>query len=126
MPNLYTHCAISKKRTGFDFKELHQWIDESQKELGKNHRKFHHSLNDSELKKIKKHWDREKGEGWGDKAVIEWLFHIAIDNLETAYKYSKLSYGDQTYNYFQFGLLSNGFIDCKFKRKKVYELKQNS
>ena len=34
MPRGNTHCAISKKRTGFDFKELHKWIDENQKEDG--------------------------------------------------------------------------------------------
>ena len=125
MPSLRIHCAISKKRTGCDFKKLHQWIDSSQKELGKNHRKIHHALNDIELNKIKFFWDREKGTGWGDKAVIEWLFHITLDNLETAYKLSQKTYGDQTFNYFQFGLQHNGYIYCLFQRKTFNELKTN-
>jgi hypothetical protein len=30
-----------------------------------------------------------------DKAVIEWLFHIGIDNLQTAYKASHDVYADR-------------------------------
>ena len=38
LPKFRTHCAISKKRTGNDFADLHRWIDEPTKTLGPDHR----------------------------------------------------------------------------------------
>ena len=67
MPSLKTHCAISKKRTGYAFAELHKWIDEDTKAHGANHRNKRHYLNDVDKDKIKKHWDNVMGEGWGKK-----------------------------------------------------------
>jgi hypothetical protein len=92
MPSVKTHCAISQKRTGNDFAELHKWIDEPTKDLGSDHRIERHYYNDDDKNTIKRRW--------GEKAVIEWLFHIALDNLYTAFKMSKqsFSYGDKTYN----------------------------
>lgn len=118
MPNLKTHCAISKKRTNFKFEDLHKWIDKPTKKLGINHRRERHYYNEEDENTIKAYWDKEKGKGWGDKAIVEWLFHIAIDNLETAFKFSlkKGSYGDRTYNYMEFVLYRNHYIDCNFKR----------
>jgi len=54
----------------------------------------------------------------GEKAVIEWLFHIALDNLATAWRMSNksFSYGPKTYNLMQFGLSKSGYIHCDFKR----------
>ena len=117
MPRGNTHCAISKKRTGFDFKELHKWIDENQKEDGFDHRRKRHYYNEKDRKTIKEHWDKKKGKGWGEKAIIEWLFHIAIDNLETAFKLSskKYSYGKNTYNYMEIGLHKSGYIGLNLK-----------
>ena len=110
MPPLKTHCAISMKRTGNDFAELHRWVDEPTKDLGPEHRRERHHYSDGDKITIKNRW--------GEKAVIEWLFHIAIDNLETAFKMSKqsFSYGDKTYNLMQFGLSRSGYIHCDFKR----------
>lgn len=124
MPNLRTHCAISKKRTGYGFEGLHKWIDEPAKEYGMNHRIKRHYLNDKDLKNIKKFWDRKKGKGWGQKAVIEWLFHIALDNMDTAFKFSKQewSYGNRAFNHMEFGLANNGFIHCDFNYKDDNEL----
>ena len=122
MPNHKTHCAISKKRTGFDFSELHKWIDENQKEDGINHRRKRHYYNETDKKSIKEHWNKEKdnrGKPLGEKALVEWLFHIAIDNLETAYKFSskKFSYGVKTYNYIEicFHKSRDGDIGLNFK-----------
>ncbi|UCH70567.1 MAG: hypothetical protein JSV29_00870, partial [Candidatus Bathyarchaeota archaeon] len=55
---------------------------------------------------------------WGEKGVIEWLFHIALDNLATAFTMSKksFSYGRKTYNLMQFGLSKSGYIHCDFER----------
>ncbi len=83
---LKTHCAMSVDRTGFDFNSLHQWIDKSQKQKGVNHRNQRHHFNIKDKETIKKFWDKKKGKGWGEKALQEWLFHIALDNLNTAFK----------------------------------------
>ena len=39
MPRHKVHCAISKKRTGNDFAELHQWIDKQTRSLGADHQR---------------------------------------------------------------------------------------
>jgi hypothetical protein len=106
MPSVEEHCAISKQRTGCEFRKLHIWIDEPAKFLGINHR-------------IERHADTEAyrlfiASQFGEKAVIEWLFHIAIDNLQTAYKASNDIYGERTFNYYQFALAKGDaiFFDC--------------
>jgi len=118
MPSVKKHCAISEKRTGYAFGKLHEWIDEDAEELGVDHRKKRHYFNRKDQKEIKDYWDAKKGEGWGEKAVVEWLFHIALDNLETAYKLSlkDSSYGRNTYNCIEVAFSRNGYIDCKFDR----------
>ena len=91
MPNIRAHCAISKQRTGFNFEELHRWIDNPPEinNLGVDHRIERHAYTVADEQYIKTYWDQKKGPGWGEKAVIEWLFHVAIDNISTAYKLSK-------------------------------------
>jgi len=123
MPPLKTHCAISMKRTNNDFAELHKWIDESTRSLGSEHRIKRHHYNENDKNAIKKYWDAKR-KGLGEKAVIEWLFHIAIDNLDTAFRMSKksFSYGDKTYNLMHFGLSKSGYIHCDFKRVDESEL----
>jgi len=123
MPSVKTHCAISKKRTGNDFAELHRWIDESTRNLGYDHRIERHHFNEDNKNRIKRYWDAKK-EGLGEKAVIEWLFHIAIDNLYTAFKMSSksFSYGHKTYNLMEFGLRKSGYIHCNFDTVDEYEL----
>lgn len=118
MPSVRTHCAISRKRTDFAFRGLHEWIDEDAKNVGVSHRKKRHYFNLKDQKTIKDYWNKTKGKGWGEKAIVEWLFHIAIDNLETAYKLSlkEGSYGRNTYNCMQVVFNPNGYIDCEFKR----------
>ena len=116
MPRFKIHCAISKKRTGNDFGELHKWIDQPSKSLGVNHRRRRHSYNKKDKNTIMEYWN-SKGKGLGEKAVIEWLFHIALDNLDTAFKMSKksFSYAEKTYNLIEFGLSESGYIHCSFK-----------
>ena len=118
MPSVRIHCAIIEMRTGFGFEELHRWIDEGTKTMGVDHRKKRHYFNRKDQREIKDYWYAKKGKGWGEKAIVEWLFHIALDNLETAYKFSlnESSYGANTYNYLRVILNPNGYIDCKFKR----------
>ena len=122
MPSLKTHCAISRKRTGNDFAELHRWIDEPTGKLGSEHRTKRHHYNERDKDTIKGFWDARGG--LGEKAVIEWLFHIALDNLSTAFNMSKqsFSYGDKTYNLMEFGLNKSGYIHCNFARVDEGEL----
>jgi hypothetical protein len=123
MPSFKTHCAISKKRTGNDFAELHRWIYKPTSRLGADHRVERHHYNENDKNTIKEYWDA-KGEGLGEKAVIEWLFHIAIDNLYTAFKMSNksFSYGHKTYNLMYFGLSKSGYIHCDFETVDEHEL----
>jgi hypothetical protein len=102
MPSFEAHCILSEKRTGQSFEELHRWIDEPREEYGPDHRIKRHSYNKEEAEFI--------SSKWGDKAVVEWLFHIAIDNLVTAYKFSKKTYGDKTFNYFRIGISPATFV----------------
>lgn len=125
MPNHRAHCAISYQRTKFDFAELHQWIDNPPlaKVLGPDHRIERHAYTINDTKYIRDYWEKKKGVGWGDKAVIEWLFHIAIDNISTAFKMSQKHYGDYTYNLIEIGITSTGFINVDFKRAGDPQLK---
>ena len=117
MPSVEEHCAISKKRTNKEFRELHEWTDAPKSELGVNHRIERHSDNEIYRKFIETRW--------GDKAVIEWLFHIAVDNLQTAYKASHDVYEDRTFNYYRFALSKSDemFFDCG-KHSEVQLLKK--
>ena len=123
MPSFRTHCAISKKRTGNDFAELHRWIDEPRTRLGYDHRIERHHFSEDTKNTIKRHWDTKR-ERLGEKAVIEWLFHIAIDNLYTAFKMSSksFSYGHKAYNLMEFGLGKSGYIHCNFDTVDEHEL----
>jgi len=107
MPSVDVHCKISKKRTGKEYRELHEWIDQPREFLGKNHRLERHSDNEFYREYIK--------EKWGERAVIEWLFHIAVDNLHTAYRASDGVYEFKIYNYYQFALTHEDdiYFDCK-------------
>jgi len=118
VPSMRKHCAISRKRTGYGFGKLHERIDKDAKNTGVDHRKERHYFNLEDQKAIKDYWDERKGKGWGEKAIVEWLFHIALDNLETAYKLSlkEGSYGRNPYNCIEVVFKPNGYIDCNFKR----------
>lgn len=115
MPSHNTHCAVSNKRTGFDFAELHKWIDSPKVNLTNRQRMKRHAYNEDEASKIKDFWDAKMGTGWGDTAVAEWLFHIALDNLENAFKHSCGNWSaDNVYNFLEFGLCRSGYIHCDF------------
>ena len=109
MPSIKTHCYISKSRTGNPFKELHEWIDEPQKEKGKQHRDYRHTLNDETLEYVKKRW--------GIVGVIEWLFHISVDYLSSSYSWSKRSKYSKNYNYIKFGLKDSNYLLRDWKER---------
>ena len=127
MPSIRAHCAISRQRTGFDFEELHRWIDHhpEAKILGADHRIERHAYTNKDMEYIKAYWEQVKGSGWGDKAVIEWLFHIAIDNISTAYKLSRPHYRENTYNFIKIGIENSGFVNADFDRLDDYQLRRS-
>jgi len=79
MPRVKSHIKESKRRTGFDLTELHEWIDEFE---GRDHREFRHTLTDKDIEKIFNFWEKKK-EGLGKVAVEEWLEHIIDDYQDT-------------------------------------------
>ena len=127
MPDLEQHCTISKQRIGFGFEDLHRWIDEPAKTkgLGVDHRIERHAYTVKDDEYIKDYWELKKGPGWGEKAVIEWLFHIAIDNISTAFKKSRSYYGGQTYNLIKIGIETSGVIYIDFDRASDYQLRED-
>ncbi|MEK6942493.1 MAG: hypothetical protein AABX00_00320 [Nanoarchaeota archaeon] len=100
---------VSECRTGQTFQELHQWIDEPRKWLKYNHRIERHSYTKDYEDYIK--------EKWGGKAVIEWLFHIALDNLETAHKFAIKTY-PSSYDEITISFKGDNIDDCQFT--KIY------
>ncbi len=123
MPNFNAHCAISKQRTGFDFAELHEWIDSPSEYLGSDHRIERHAYTKEDMLTVKSFWERKKP-GWGDKAIVEWLFHIAIDNMSTALKFARQAYGPNAYNVAVVGIKDSGFIEVEFDRETDREIDQ--
>jgi hypothetical protein len=122
MPSNRIHCAISKKRTGHTFEELHRWMDEPYEKFGINHRKERHFYNEKDEKEILEYWN--KNGSLGEKAVVEWLFHIALDNLWTAFEKSHHVYSDNAYNYYKIGLHESKYIDFDFDHISEDELKK--
>lgn len=106
MPSLWTHCAISKKRTGKDYKELHKWIDGAK---GIDHRQVNHFYTTKLKNIVSENFD-------GAEAVGEWLFHVALDNLATSIKNDKKNLKKKD-NLFKFGFEDNGFIH--FEQQKL-------
>lgn len=124
MPSIKTHCAMSKRRTNRDFHELHKWIDADSNRLGVDHRIKRHAFNKKDEKTIWEFWEA-KERRLGDKAVVEWLFHIALDNLHTAYKKAKLTYGERAHNFFKFGLPpGTNYILLDFDKLEIDELEE--
>ncbi len=115
MPSVEEHCRISLDRTKGknDYRALHEWMDEPQKFLGINHRIERHVDSEAYREFIKFKW--------GEKAIVEWLFHIAIDNIVTAFKTSNQIY-HTSYNYYRIALLYRGEIVVGFEKHTETEL----
>lgn len=118
MPDIDVHCKISNIRTGDEFKKLHEWVDEPKKFLGHNHRIERHSFHEGYKDYIEKKW--------GKKAVVEWLFHIALDNLETANKFAFNTY-NKSFEEISISFEGKKISGCKFIKKflksnKIFEI----
>jgi len=110
MPSIEVHKAISKHRTKEDFEELHEWMDEATEYLGFNHRLERHFYTEEYKDFIKKKW--------GSKAVVEWLFHIALDNLETAAKFADKAYLS-AYDEVEVSFKDGKITGCKFHNNSL-------
>lgn len=109
MPNNDVHCEISEKRTkGNPYKELHKWMDEASGYIGHDHRLERHFYTEEYKNYITKMW--------GDKTVVEWLFHIAIDNIETANKFAINCY-KQSYEEIDISFDGKMISQCVFVKK---------
>ena len=102
MPRLKVHYAISKKRTGKSYENLHGWIDENKDDCGVNHRSKNHAYNEEARKHVYQNFG-------GGEAVSEWLFHIVLDSLDTYYK-NQRDFTRKDKNFMKFGFARNGFI----------------
>ena len=102
MPKNDVHCAISKKRTGKTYQKLHSWIDENKDDKSVNHRSKNHYYS-AEIKDI---ISQNFG---GAEAVSEWLFHIALDNLDTSVS-NDWNYLKINNNFHKFAFEPDGFI----------------
>jgi len=102
MPKNQIHCAISKQRTGKTYRELHKWIDFNSETTGVNHRNKNHFYSEELRKEIYSKFG-------GHEAVSEWLFHIALDNLDTSVGNDWMR-GLTDSNFHKFGFCDNGFI----------------
>lgn len=71
MPGIRQHMEISEKRTGKDYKELHEWMDPwgTDVALGKERH---------DITKIPEHHQYVKDK-WGEEAAKEFLLHIKED-----------------------------------------------
>ena len=77
MPSTKDHQVISFKRTEKTYAELHDWMDEGTTERGLSHTSKNHVYS----KELKDYIFNNFG---GKEAVSEWLFHIALDHLDTS------------------------------------------
>ena len=114
MPDVETHCAISKERTGEEFRKLHEWIDAPRKELGFNHRIERHAFHEGYKDYIEKEW--------GKKGVVEWLFHLSLDNIETANKFASDIY-ITVYDKIEVGFEGKKLKSCKFDKSNRPSIK---
>ncbi len=101
----FVHRILSKQRTGKDYAELHTWIEGDSKGVGHRAERHHYST------KLRK----EIFEKYGAEGVGEWLFHIALDNLNTLSKHEKIHKNKTaTVHKFTFNFLSKkGYVDYK-------------
>jgi len=102
MPSGKVHRAISKKRTGKYYEKLHQWIDDNKENPGVDHRNKNHYY----TKELRQYVYTNFG---GNEAVSEWLFHIALDNLDTSVT-NDWMHDISASNFHKFGFQVDGFI----------------
>jgi hypothetical protein len=95
MPSNRQHSAFSYHRTGKSYSDLHSWIDRDDTGLGCNHRKKKHCWTENYEDYVYENFG-------GDEAVSEWLLHIALDNLSTAWKLGRKT-SKKHHNFFMFG-----------------------
>lgn len=116
MPKNEVHCAISKKRTRKTYQELHRWIDDNKENRGVDHRNKKHVYSE-ELR------DFIFNRYGGSEAVGEWLFHIALDYLDTSTT-NEWDYKEEDINFYKFGFEPDGFIHYEEGKLTDYEIEK--
>jgi hypothetical protein len=116
MPSGKIHRAISKKRTGKTYAELHEWIDKGEEGHNVDHRKYNHAYTTKDREYVEKNFG-------GKEAVSEWLFHIAIDNLHTSV-INDWNFRQNKRNAYHIGFAKNGYIHYDEQTISDSELKE--
>ena len=105
MPKWKIHFALSSKRTDRNsYEKLHKCIDkDDENDKDVNHRNNgRHIYTEENRKFIHLNFG-------GDEAVSEWLFHIALDNLDTSVTNDWMRKVSDN-NFHKFGFQDDGFI----------------
>ena len=86
MPNLKEHCNQSKKIYGYDFKEVHSWMDYPCRSMTSHHRKERHDIKKTPVEVKKIFWDKVP------KEYREYLWHVAIDHISLDFSQKENSF----------------------------------
>jgi len=82
MPSHEEHCQQSLRRYGFDFAEIHSWMDRPSLAYGIDHRKLNHDIYRTPYEAEKLFWDLVPEE---QRENIRWVVidHIRLDAKTT-------------------------------------------
>lgn len=105
MARLREHMAMSVQRTGKTYRELHVWVDEPRRWLRADHRTERHAYSAA----MKSYVERR----WGKTAVVEWLLHIAMDNIDTALKFMRRGTA-APHDRLTITIDARGRVECRF------------
>ena len=94
---------------------MHKWIDDNKDDKSVDHRSAKHFYS----KELKKEISENFG---GPEAVSEWLFHIALDNLDTSIT-NDWNWLKNDRNFFEFGFEESGFIHYEEGKLSKSELR---
>jgi hypothetical protein len=85
MPNLDEHCRQSFIRYGYEFAEIHAWMDNPSLAYGKSHRKFRHDINSTPYEAEKRFRDFVPFEQRENIRYVV-IDHIRLDEKNTIQK----------------------------------------
>lgn len=102
MPTIRAHQAISEKRTGKTYEKLHRWMDNDKNTRGTDHQNEKHIYTDALKKEVYDKFGEEE-------AVSEWLFHIALDALDSSVIHDQET-KKLSINFQKFGFTRDGFV----------------
>ncbi len=94
MPNNKEHCEDSIKRYGYNFKEIHRWMDEPSNIIGKTHRKYRHDPHTTPKKAEQIFWNKvpERYRPYIKDVVLD---HIRLDKHQSQYQIKNKNLSDE-------------------------------